>query len=74
MELPARLGAGERGEECGNERRETLLREVGMGGRGNSALCAQPGTADKAVILWFGRSCAKTCGHRFESRWIELES
>ena len=70
MELRARLGTGEQGEESGNERRETLLCEVGMGGRDDSALCAQPGTADKAVVLWFGRSCAKTCRHTFESRWI----
>jgi hypothetical protein len=70
MELRARFCIGERGEEPGNERRETLLREVGMGGRGNSALCAQPGTAEKAVVLWFGRSCAKTCRQTFESRWI----
>ncbi len=70
MELEARFGTGDRGEEFGNERRETLLREVGMGGRGNSALCAQRGTAEKAVALWFGRSCAKTCRHTFESRWI----
>jgi hypothetical protein len=30
MELRARLRTGERGEESGIERRETLLREVGM--------------------------------------------
>ena len=70
MELGSRVGTGEQGEESGNERRETLLREVGMGGRGNSALCAQPGTAEKAVVLWFGRGCAKTCGHTFDGRWI----
>jgi hypothetical protein len=74
MELRARLGTGERGEESGNGRRETFLREEGMHGRGASALCAQPGTADKAVVLWFGRSCAKTCRHTFESRWIGFGS
>ena len=67
MELGARLGTGERGEESGNGRRETLLREVGMRGMGNSAFCAQPGTADEAFVLRFGRSCAKTCRHTFES-------
>jgi hypothetical protein len=45
MELRARLGTGEQGEESGNERRETLLCEVGLGGRDDSALCAEPGTA-----------------------------
>jgi hypothetical protein len=70
MELRARLGTGEQGEESGNGRRETLLREVGMRGMGNSGLCAQPGTADKALVLWFGRSCAKTSRHTFESGWI----
>jgi hypothetical protein len=70
MELRARLGSGERGEEPGNGRWERLLRQVGMRGRGNSAFCAQPGTADKALVLWFGRSCAKTCRHTFESGWI----
>jgi len=74
MELRARLRTGERGEESGMERRETLLREVGMRGRGDSALYAQPGTADQAVVLWLGRSCAKTCRHTFESRWIALGS
>jgi hypothetical protein len=74
MELGARLGTGEAGEESGNGRRETLLREVGMCDRGNSALCAQPGSGDKAVVLWFGRSCAKTCRHTFESGWIVLGS
>ena len=70
MELGARLGTGEGGEESGNGRRETLLREVGMRGRGNFALWAQTGTGDKAVVLWFGRSCAKTWRHTFESGWI----
>ena len=74
MELRARFGTGEGGEESGMERRETLLREVGMRGRGKSALCAQPGTADKAVVLWFGRSCAKAWRHTGESRWIGLGS
>ena len=63
-----------RGEESGNERRERLLCEVGMRGRGNFAICAQTGTGDKAVVLWFGRSCAKTCRHTFESDWIGLGS
>ena len=70
MELRARLGTSERGEESGNGSRETLLGEVGMRGRGNFALWAQPGTGDKALVLWFGRSCAKTCRHTFESGWI----
>ena len=39
MELGARFGAGKRAEESGNERQETLLCAVGMGKRGNSALC-----------------------------------
>jgi hypothetical protein len=34
MDLRARLGTGERGEGSGNERRETLLCEVGMRGSG----------------------------------------
>ena len=42
MELRARFCIGEGVEEPGDERRETLLGEVGMGGRGNSALRAQP--------------------------------
>jgi hypothetical protein len=67
MELGVRLGSGERGEESGNGRRETLLRKVGMRGRGNFALCAQTGTADKALVLRFARSCAKTWRHTFES-------
>ena len=74
MELGARLGTGERGGESGNGRQETLLREVGMRGMGNSGLCAQPGTADKALVLWFGRSCAKRCRHTFESDWMGFES
>jgi hypothetical protein len=74
MELGARFDTGERGEESGIGRRETFLREVGMRERSNSALCAQPGTADKAVGLWFGRRCAKTCRHTFESGWIGLGS
>jgi hypothetical protein len=40
MELGARLGTGEGGEESGNERRERLLSGVGMRGRGNFAICA----------------------------------
>jgi hypothetical protein len=46
MELRARLGIGEGRERSGNERRKTLLCEVGMHGRGNCALCAQTRTAD----------------------------
>ena len=45
MELWARVGAGERGGKFGDERGETLLGEVGMRGRGNSALCVQRETA-----------------------------
>ena len=40
MELRARLGTGGQGEESGKESREKLLREVGMRGRGDFALCA----------------------------------
>ncbi len=43
MELRVKLATDERGKESGNERRETLLCEVGMRGRGNFAFCAQPG-------------------------------
>ena len=81
MELRARVGIGERGEGSGSKRRERVLCEVGMRGsydyahriayrQGNSAICPQTGTGDEAVVLWLGRSCAKTCGHTFESRWI----
>ena len=70
MELRARLGIGESGEESGNKRRERVRCEVGMRGRGNFATCGETGTGDKAVVLWLGRSCAKTCGHTFESHWI----
>ena len=45
MELRARFGAGEWREESGDEGRETLLCAVGMGGRGNSAICVQRETA-----------------------------
>jgi hypothetical protein len=37
MELRARLGTDERGKESGNVRRETLLCEERMRGRGNFA-------------------------------------
>ena len=74
MELRARLGTGERGEGSGNERREKLLCEVGMRRRDNFVLCAQSTTGDKAVVLRFGRSCAKTCQHTFESGWIGMGS
>jgi hypothetical protein len=74
MELRAGVGTGKRGEEAGNERREKLLCEVGMRRRDNFVLCAQNTTGDKAVVLWFGRSCAKTCQHTFESGWIEMGS
>ena len=74
MELRARLGVGEREEGSGNEERERVLCKVGMGGRGNFAICAQTGTGDKGVVLWFGRRCAKTWRGTFESGWIELES
>ena len=70
MELRARLGIGERGKASGNKRRERVLCKVRMRGRGNFAICAQTETGDKAVVLWFGRSCAKTCRHTFESGWI----
>ena len=70
MELRVRLGTGERREGSGNKRWESVLREVGKGIRGNFVVCAQTRTGDKAVVLWFGRSCAKTCRHTFESRWI----
>ena len=74
MELRARVGIGERGEGSGSKRQERLLCEVGMLGRGNSAICPQTGTGDKAVVLWSGRRCAKACGHTFESDWMGLES
>ena len=74
MELRARLGTGERGEESGNERRETLLYVAGIGGRRNFAICGQPATGDKAVVLWFGRRCAKACRHTFESDWMGVDS
>ena len=74
MELRAKLGMRERGEESGKGRRETLLCEVGMGGRGNFAFCGPAGTGDEGVVLWFGRRCAKTWRRTFESDWIELES
>jgi hypothetical protein len=51
MELRARLGIGERAEESGSERRERVLCEVGMRGRGNFATWMQAGTGDKAVVL-----------------------
>ena len=74
MELRARLGIGERREESGDKRRERVLCEVGMRGRGNFAICGQTGTGDKAVVLWLGRRCAKTCRHTFESDGMALES
>jgi hypothetical protein len=70
MELWARLGTGERGEEPGDERREKLVCEVGMRGMGNFVLCGQTRSGDKGVVSWFGRSCAKTCRHTFEGAWI----
>ena len=70
MELRARVGIGERGGASGSKRRERVLCEVGMRGRGNSAICPHTGTGDKALVLWSGRSCAKTCRHTFESGWI----
>jgi hypothetical protein len=74
MELRARLGLGERGGECGIERRERVLCEVSMRGRGNFASCMLPRIGDKAVVLRLGRRCAKTCWHTFESDWMVLES
>jgi hypothetical protein len=74
MELRARVGIGERGKESENEARERVLCEIRMRGRGNFAIWAQTGTGDKAVVLWLGRRCAKTCRHTFESDWIGLES
>jgi hypothetical protein len=74
MELWSRLGTDERGEESGSEGRERVLCELGMGGRGNFAICMQAGTSDKAVVLWLGRRCGKTCRHTFESDWLGVES
>ena len=74
MELRARFGAVKRGEESGNEKRKTLLCAMGMGGEGYSALWEQAGIAEKALVLWFEHSCAKTCRHTFASRWIALGS
>jgi hypothetical protein len=51
MELRAKLGIGERGEESGSDRRERVLYEVGLRGRGNFAICAQAGAGDKGVVL-----------------------
>ena len=74
MELRARLDIGEGGEESGKKRRERVLCEVRLRGRGNFAICAQTGTDDKAVVSWFGHRCAKTCRHTFESDWMGMES
>jgi hypothetical protein len=74
MELRARLGIDERGEESGSERRERVLWEIGMRGRGNFAICAQAGAGDKAVVLRLGRRCAKTCRHTFEHDWMGVQS
>ena len=74
MELRARIGIGEHGEESGSERRERVLREVGMRGSGNFAICMQAGTGDKGVVLRLGRRCAKTWRHTFESDWMGMES
>jgi hypothetical protein len=74
MELRARLGIDEGGEESGSERRERVLCEVGMRGRGNFAPCMHAGSGDKAVVLRLGRRCAKTCRHTFEHDWMGVES
>jgi hypothetical protein len=74
MELRARLGLDERGGECGSERRERVLREVGVRGRGNFASCMLTRVGDKAVVLRLGRRCAKTCRHTLESDWMASES
>jgi hypothetical protein len=44
MELWARLGIGECGEESGSESRERVLCEVGMRGRGDFAPCMHAGS------------------------------
>jgi hypothetical protein len=46
--------------------------EMGLRGRDTFALYEQTITDDKAVVFGFGRSCAKTCQHAFESRWVGL--
>ena len=74
MELRAKLGVREGGEESGSDRRERVLYEVGMGGRGNFAICARAGAGEKAVVLRLGRRYAKTCRHTFGSEWMEMES
>jgi hypothetical protein len=42
----ARLGIDERGEEFGNRSRESVPCEMGMGGRGNFALCTLTRSGD----------------------------
>jgi hypothetical protein len=74
MELRARLGLGERGGECGSKRRERVLYEVGMRGRGNFASCMLARIGDKAVVLRLGRRCAKTCQYTFASDLMGVES
>ena len=74
MELKARLGIVERGEESGDKRRARVRCEVGMRERGSFAICGETGTGDEAVVLWFGRRCAKTCRHTVESDGMRLES
>jgi hypothetical protein len=74
MELWARLGVGERRGESGSERRERVVCEAGMRGRGNFAICMRAGIGDKAVVLRLGRRCAKTCQHTFESDSMTVES
>jgi hypothetical protein len=74
MELRLGVGTGKCGEEAGDERREKLLCEVGMRRRDNFVLCARSTIGDEAVVLWFGRSCAKTRRDTFESGWIGVGS
>src|SRR5580658_3138115 len=74
MEVRVRLGLGGRGGECGSERGERVLCEVGMRGRGNLGSCMLTRIGDKAVGLRLGRRCANTCRHTFESDRMALES
>jgi hypothetical protein len=50
MELRARLGIGEGGEGSCNKRRERVLCELGVCGRGNFATFPSAVTSDKAVV------------------------
>lgn len=67
MELEARLGICERGDEPGSERPESVLCEVGMLGGADLAIRVQAGSRDKGIISRFGRRCARGVPHTFEN-------